>query len=847
MIWGTKLITSQATVIKILPRLYSDHAPMEILIENEKNTSREYRWRLNDLLIKDPSEQERYRGILREYFQLNREEDTDIASIWEASKAYIRGHFIQHSIRKNKDKRVKQKKLTDMVASLEEKLKINSKDKEVIFKLDALKRCVDEQNLEEMGKKLTYVRQQNFENANKVGKWLAWRVNKRKQSQCIDKIQDEDITYFDRKGIENQFVNYYKNLYSEDNIPKERVVQYLGEQDIKKLTETQREILNKKIEIEEIERAIKRLKANKAPGPDGLTTAYYKTFQDMLSIPLQKVMNRILEGEKVPQTWENANIVLIPKKNTDNAKVSNYRPISLLNVDYKIFTSVLAERLKKVLAERINEDQCGFLPGRQQKENIRILLNAIEYYEKNRQKEIAFLFLDAEKAFDSVNWFCMFEILSEMDIGHYFQNAIRNIYTKQRARIIINGQLSDTLEIKKGTRQGCLLSPLLFILTLDILMETIRKNRELKGLSTKNNSYKTRAYADDIVCIIEEPTDKIKRWLDVIEKFGEIAGIKINRGKTKILTKNISQSHKEELQQKTGIEIVKKVKYLGIELTASNVQLQKNNYSKKWKELKKKMARWDALHLSLLGKIAVIKMKILAEMLFLFRNLPILNNKLFLKEWQREINKFIWGRKRARIKFQYMRDDIRRGGLGVPDIQLYYDAAALEWVKEWANLRKARILALEGQDLNKGWHAYLWKRKGHKERNFNNHYLRKALLATWEKYKHRFYRKTPLWLSPLESEHMREIPRERWLTYKQMVKIDNQGSVLKSYEEIKQIEPSITWLNFWQIREGFKIDSQIGFERNETVWDKILNLEKKVIKILYQQLLIWETEEVHVK
>ncbi|XP_062831663.1 uncharacterized protein LOC134297616 [Anolis carolinensis] len=168
-------------------------------------------------------------------------------------------------------------------------------------------------------------------------------------------------------------------------------------------------------------------------------------------------------------------------------------------------------------------------------------------------------------------------------------------------------------------------------------------------------------------------------------------------------------------------------------------------------------------------------------------------------------------------------------------------------VKEWANLRKARILTLEGQDLYKGWHAYLWKRKGHKERNFNNHYLRKALLATWEKDKNRFYRKTPLWLSPLESEHMREIPRERWLTYKQMVKIDNQGIRLKSYEEVKQIESSIIWLNYWQIREGFKTDSQIGFKRNETVWDKILNLERKVIKMLYQQLLIWETEEVYVK
>uniref|UniRef100_A0A803SS30 Reverse transcriptase domain-containing protein n=1 Tax=Anolis carolinensis TaxID=28377 RepID=A0A803SS30_ANOCA len=847
MVWGTKLIASQVASIRILPRLYSDHAPIEIILEEKRHSKGEYRWRLNDMLLKEPMDQNRYRKALTEYFQLNNEKDSDINSIWDASKAYIRGHFIQQNIRKNRDKRDKQKDLEGRITALEEKIKTNPSDKESTFKLEAVKKQVESLQLEEIGKKMTYIRQQNFENANKIGKWLARKINKRKHQQYIDKIQEGNNTYLEWKEIENQFVTYYRKLYTEDNISREKVMQYLGRQNIKKISESQRECLNKKIEIEEIEKAIQRLPPNKAPGPDGLTSIYYKTFHDILCSPLQKVMNRILEGGNVPQTWENANIVLIPKKNTDNVKVANYRPISLTNVDYKIFSSILADRLKNVLFERIHEDQCGFLPGRQQKENIRVLLNAIEYYEKNRQKEVAFLFLDAEKAFDSVNWFCMFEILAEMDIGFFFKNAIKKIYSQQRARIIINGQLSDTIEVEKGTRQGCPLSPLLFILTAEILLEAIRKREDLKGLRTKNNSFKIRAYADDIVCIIEDPLNQIMAWMEAIESFGEVAGIKINRDKTKILTKNMSQTQKAAIQIKTGIEVVKKIKYLGIEFTASNTQLEKNNYDKKWREIKKKLKRWESLPISLLGKIAIIKMKVLAEILFLFQNLPILKNRKSLGEWQRETNKFIWGRKRARIKFQYMKDDTQRGGLGVPDFQLYYDAAALEWVKDWATLKKTRLLALEGQDLNKGWHAYIWKREGFKERNFNNHYLRKALLLIWEKYKSRFLSRTPLWLSPLELEHKREIPKERWLTYKQLLKIDNSGIQLKPFEEIKQIEPSITWLNYWQIRERFKADNQIGFERSNTVWDKVLKLETRTIKMLYQQLLIWETEEVHVK
>uniref|UniRef100_R4GCF9 Reverse transcriptase domain-containing protein n=1 Tax=Anolis carolinensis TaxID=28377 RepID=R4GCF9_ANOCA len=591
----------------------------------------------------------------------------------------------------------------------------------------------------------------------------------------------------------------------------------------------------------------KKLPSNKAPGPDGFTMLYYKTFKEILTTPLQKVMNKILEEGIIPATWKSANIALLPKEKADNTKVKNYRPISLLNADYKIFTSILAARLKEILKERIKNDQTGFLPGRHMKENIRNILNAIEYYDKNPQKEIAFLFLDAEKAFDNVNWYCMLEILREMDAGFFFIKAVKAIYTQQTARIITNGKLSSSIKINKGTRQGCPLSPLLFVMTLEVLLEAIRKNKDLQGLRVRNHNYKIRAFADDVVCLIENPLEQFEGWREVIGNFGEVAGLKINREKTKILTKNMSQKNKENLEVKTGIEIVKKIKYLGIELTASNAQLQKNNYEKKWREIREKMKKWGFLKLSLLGKIAVVKMKILPEVLFLFQNIPVLKNKKMIQNWHKEISRFLWEGKKARIALKHLKDDVKRGGLGLPDLQLYYDAAALSWIRDWANLKDKRTLDLEGYDLNKGWHSYLWKEKDKKEKNFRNHYLRSALIGTWYRYKRRFYTKIPIWYSPLEAEHRREIPRENWLTYRQMLKIENQEIRLKRYEEIRQLEPKMTWLNYWQINESFKEDCKIGFEKNETCWDKMLKSEKKIIKILYNQLLIWETEEVQVK
>uniref|UniRef100_A0A803SLC5 Reverse transcriptase domain-containing protein n=1 Tax=Anolis carolinensis TaxID=28377 RepID=A0A803SLC5_ANOCA len=847
MIWGTRTITNEVTRVKILPRTNSDHAPIEMVIESRGRREKEYRWKLNDVLLKNESDQNKYRMLLEEYFKLNRQEDTPIDIIWDASKAYIRGFLIEHNARMNRLRKAKHTKILKEIDKLESELKVKPRDKEIKLKIEIAKKEWDALQVEEMGKKLKYIKQYNFENANKVGKWLARRLAKKRQANIISKIKDGGNVYYNNEGIGKQFIKFYEKLYSEDKISKDKVTQYLGKQEIPRITEDQREILNRKITNEEIYRAIQRTPPNKAPGPDGFTMRYYRIFQETLVKPLQQVMNKALEEGKIPATWKEANITLLPKDKADSTNVKSYRPISLLNADYKIFTSILAARLKEVLKDRIKEEQAGFLPGRQMKENTRNILGAIEYYDKNPQKEIAFLFLDAEKAFDNVNWFCIMEILREMDAGFYFTNAVKAVYCQQTARIITNGHLSSSINIEKGTRQGCPLSPLLFIMTLEVLLESIRKNKDLQGLRIRNHCHKIRAFADDIVCLIEDPLKQFKIWWETIMSFGEVAGLKINREKTKILIKNMSQKNIENLQKISGIEVVKKIRYLGIELTASNAQLQKNNYEKKWREMKDKMKRWGSLKLSLLGKIAAVKMKILPEVLFLFQNIPILRNKGIIRGWQREINKFIWEGKKARIAFKYLKDDIRRGGMGLPDLLLYYEAASLNWVKDWATLKENKTIDLEGYGLNKGWHSYLWQEKTRKEKNFKHHYIRAALLEVWEKYKRRFYTKVPMWYSPIEAEHKRELPRRRWLTYSQLLNTGNQGLSLKSYEELKQLEPSITWLNYWQIKESFKEDNKIGFERRETGWDRVLKVDRKTIKILYQQLLMWDTEEVQIK
>uniref|UniRef100_G1KWN3 Reverse transcriptase domain-containing protein n=1 Tax=Anolis carolinensis TaxID=28377 RepID=G1KWN3_ANOCA len=318
-----------------------------------------------------------------------------------------------------------------------------------------------------------------------------------------------------------------------------------------------------------------------------------------------------------------------------------------------------------------------------------------------------------------------------------------------------------------------------------MLLNNIREDKELTGIKIRKEEYKIRAFADDMICIIENPLENIQNWLKKIEEFGKVSGLKINKNKTMIMTKNISRKRQEELESMIGIKVTNKIKYLGIVITPKNAQLLKNNYEEKWREIKKDMESWKQLNLSLLGRISTVKMVVLPKILFLFQTIPIIRNYQIFKKWNSDISKFIWAGKKARIKFLNLIDEKKRGGLGLPDLRSYYEACGLSWIKDWSNLNKIKILTLEGFDLRCGWHAYMWYEKRKVEKNFGNNFIRSALIKIWENYKARFYQKTPLWISPIEAAQRTELRWDEWPTYKDVLKKQNGEYILRTQEEAR--------------------------------------------------------------
>uniref|UniRef100_A0A803TEA6 Reverse transcriptase domain-containing protein n=1 Tax=Anolis carolinensis TaxID=28377 RepID=A0A803TEA6_ANOCA len=538
MAWMTPSLILKVSKIKITPRYISDHCPLEFTINK---TIRNPNWRLNGNLIKSEEDIKKNKKILKEYFDLNNTEEIPIQTIWDASKAVMRGHFIQQNAQKNKMKNRVTNNIEEAIKIKEKKLKLEPTNIKVKQDLEILRKQKIHIELEETEKKLRFIKQQQFQNANKPGKWLAWKIRKKKQAHVITEITTGGVSYMTEQSILTQFKNFYSKLYSKDQIDKEKISQFISKQKLAKISDTQRELLNKEITEKEIKAAINKIDGNKAPGPDGLSGIYYKVFAEETTPYLKKIMNSILENQKIPDSWKYALITTIPKEGQDLKNVKNYRPISLLNSDYKIFTNILAERLKDFLKEWIKEEQTGFLPKRQMKDNVREIINIIEYYEFTRKEELALLTIDMEKAFDNLNWDFFKLLIQELDMGYKFTNAINQIYDKQEAKIKINSLESKSFRICKGTRQGCPLSPLLFIFSLEILLNNIREDPKLKGAKIKKYNYKVRAYADDLICIIEDPIKTIQNWLSKIREFGEVSGLNLNIDKTMILPKNMAK------------------------------------------------------------------------------------------------------------------------------------------------------------------------------------------------------------------------------------------------------------------------------------------------------------------
>ena len=245
--------------------------------------------------------------------------------------------------------------------------------------------------------------------------------------------------------------------------------------------------------------AINKLNLKSSPGPDGLTSQLYKTFTDEFCSILAKVFNQFVHGGKLPNSFCLAIIKLLPK--SENAiAVQDFRPISLMNTDAKIFAHVVCNRIKKDLSKVVKNHQHAYLPGRQLHTAIRKLKKAITP-ERLANRGSCAVKLDFSKAFDRVDRSLLIKILKGLSLDEFSVRAIETLYLDSKAVIEINGFLSASFKIHRGVRQGCPLSAFLFIVFIKPLLQAIESTEAIEGFGLL--CPKLVSYADDITCLIK--------------------------------------------------------------------------------------------------------------------------------------------------------------------------------------------------------------------------------------------------------------------------------------------------------------------------------------------------------
>jgi hypothetical protein len=303
----------------------------------------------------------------------------------------------------------------------------------------------------------------------------------------------------------------------------------------RKVTAEMNERLCEPISLEELEGAMKALANEKAPGPDGVTIEFFKTYWELVGLDYLSMIQLSLREGKLPASVVQGLISLL-HKGGDRRPIGNYRPITLLNSTYKIYAKLLQCRLQPILMKVISPDQSAFLPLRYILDNI-VLTQENLNWAKTSKQPLILLKLDYIKAYDIISWVFLFRAMEELGFDRAFVEMTQLLVSGASAEVCLNGSPSKRFQILRGMHQGCPLAPYLFLIAgevLNIQMQKAASAGQIKGIKipTIPNYQLISQYADDTTLFIRGEERFTQNTVRILEQFCQISGLEINWAKS---------------------------------------------------------------------------------------------------------------------------------------------------------------------------------------------------------------------------------------------------------------------------------------------------------------------------
>ena len=401
-------------------------------------------------------------------------------------------------------------------------------------------------------------------------KFFHAQASKRRKQNMITRIWDKFGRWCeDKDSIANAAVTYFEDIYSTSNpILIDEVTAAIPTI----VTEEMNMELSRNFTREEIVTALKQIHPTKSPGPDGMSALFFQKYWDIVGSNVLNMALNVLNYGMSLDVINKTNIALIPKTNNPK-RMTDFRPISLCNVIYKLISKTLANRLKTFLPLIITENQSAFTIDRLITDNVLIAYELMHYLKHKREGKDCFMAtkLDMSKAFDRVEWGFIEMVMRKMGFNEGWIRLIMRCISSVSYSIIINGDTFGNVVPSRGLRQGDPFSPYLFLLCaegLSALLHDPAKNQLLNGISLGRGCPKNTHlfFIDDSLLFCKANSEECEKLKETLEKYEAASGQKVNSDKSFIyFSPNTTQELKEIIFNILGpMQDSRHNKYLGL-------------------------------------------------------------------------------------------------------------------------------------------------------------------------------------------------------------------------------------------------------------------------------------------